>query len=89
MPFCPKCGFDVGSANFCFNCGTQQGSGKQPSSGGSPHPQTVKVTPSHQYDSGICLLLCCCLSPLAALIYYLLTDHPEKYLTDKQYRQYL
>jgi hypothetical protein len=24
-------------------------------------------------------VLCCCVTPIAALLYYLLTEHPEKY----------
>ena len=87
MPFCPNCGTEVGEAKFCPSCGASQGpkgTGQgSPGSTYSPQPQVVRVTSGHQYDDGICLLLCCCLSPVAALIYYLLTDHPNQ-----TYRQY-
>jgi hypothetical protein len=29
-------------------------------------------------------VLCCCVTPIAALLYYLLTEHPEKY-PDQRY----
>jgi hypothetical protein len=80
MPFCPNCGSDVGMSKFCPNCGAEQGFGspKAYNSSNSPPPQTVRVTSGLKYDDGICLLICCCLSPVGALIYYLLTEHPEK-----------
>ncbi|MFX0118192.1 MAG: hypothetical protein ACFE9A_02290 [Candidatus Hodarchaeota archaeon] len=66
----------MGDARYCPNCGAAQG-GVEPSRPGVP-PQQVYVSTRHQYDSGICLILCCCLSPVAALIYYMLTEHPEQ-----------
>ena len=81
MPFCPSCGAEVGNARFCPSCGAEQGSTGFSQQGGQqryPPQQTVRVTSGHQYDSGICVILCCCLSPVAALIYYLLTDHPDQ-----------
>ena len=90
MAFCPNSGTELSETEkFCSNCGAPQGS-QQPPPAYQQEPQrqpyqpqqTVRVTTGHQYDGGICLLLCCCLSPVAALIYYLLTDHPD------QIRQY-
>ena len=81
MPFCPNCGSEVGTSRFCPSCGAEQGTGAQKATyggSGSPPPQTVRVTSGLQYDEMICLVLCCCLSPVAALIYYLLTEHPQQ-----------
>ena len=84
MAFCPNCGNELSETEkFCPNCGTPQGGQQRPPvyqqpppQSGYYGPQTVRVTSGHEYSDGICLLLCCCLSPVAALIYYLLTDHP-------------
>ena len=78
MPYCPQCGSEVEYQKFCPNCGASQGDID------SVRPQRaerVYVSTGHQYDATICLVLCCCLSPVASLIYYLLTEHP-----DQQYR---
>lgn len=81
MIFCPKCGTDIGSANFCPNCGASQGSSTHPQ---PPQPQVIRHTTGRKYDDAICLILCCCLGPVAAVIYYLLTDHePETYIPPK------
>ena len=78
MPFCPDCGTDIGAANFCPNCGAPQGTSKTQS------PQIVRVGSGIKYDDFICIILCCCLSPIAAVLYYLLTDHdPEPYRAPK------
>ena len=86
MAFCPNCGNELSeNEKFCPNCGTPQG-GRVPPTPYQQTPrqqpyqpqQTVRVTTGHQYDETICLVLCCCLSPVAALIYYLLTDHPNQ-----------
>jgi hypothetical protein len=75
MPYCPSCGSEVGFAKFCPNCGARQGDIE---SGGPQKAERVYVSTGHQYDETICLILCCCLSPIAALIYYLLTEHPSQ-----------
>ncbi len=74
MAFCPNCGSETGGAKFCPNCGATQGGAD---AGRPGAPQQVYVSTRHQYDGGICLLLCCCLSPVAALIYYMLAEHPQ------------
>ncbi|MHA2365707.1 MAG: zinc-ribbon domain-containing protein [Candidatus Hodarchaeales archaeon] len=84
MPFCPNCGTETGDAQFCPSCGTPQGPKAGPP-GQPPYPQPVRVTSGHQYDSAICLVLCCCLSPVAALIYYLLTEHPPDTYQSQRY----
>jgi hypothetical protein len=77
LKYCPICGSEVEpGARFCPNCGASQvpvtrGPITQP-------PQAARITTGHQYDEAICFMICCCLSPLAALIYYRLTEHPEK-----------
>ena len=83
MPFCPNCGNEVGNERFCQKCGAEQGTsraGSDFSQTGPPRPppQSVRVTSGIQYDGTICVILCCCLSPVAALIYYLLTEHPPQ-----------
>lgn len=81
MPFCPNCGAEVGTARFCPSCGAEQGTAAPKAYAGgssSPPPQNVRVSTGVKYDEMICVLLCCCLSPIAALLYYLLTEHPEK-----------
>ena len=75
MPYCPNCGSEVGDARFCPSCGAAQGTADMRRPSGAP--QQVYVSTRHQYDSTICLLLCCCLSPIAAIIYYMLAEHPE------------
>ena len=75
MPYCPQCGAEVGFAKFCPNCGARQG---DIDSRDSQRAERVYVSTGHQYDETICLILCCCLSPIAALIYYLLTEHPSQ-----------
>ena len=72
MAYCPNCGTEVGGAKFCPNCGATQGGGY---AGRPGAPQQVYVSTRHQYDETICLILCCCLSPVAAVLYYLLTEH--------------
>ena len=97
MPYCPKCGNDVGNGMFCSNCGAKQGERReqyssepfdQPSEYDRqqrpPHYQPVRRSSGIVYDETICLVLCCCVTPIAALLYYLLTDHPEKY-PDQRY----
>ncbi|MHA1945311.1 MAG: hypothetical protein ACXAC6_04070 [Candidatus Hodarchaeales archaeon] len=92
MPFCPNCGNDVGNSMFCPNCGAKQGERRDQYSPESSHPSSGydrQQPPSHYqpvrrgsgiaYDETICLVLCCCVTPIAALLYYLLTEHPEKY----------
>lgn len=87
MPFCPNCGSEIGNAQFCPNCGMEQGDvvktsspGPQSNYGGGPPPNYQPVSRSGtKYDETICLVLCCCLSPLVALVYYLLTDHTPDY----------
>ena len=93
--FCPNCGTEVGNSRFCPSCGMEQGSpapkayqgdniqySQQPPNQQQPYypPRTGSGV---QYDAGICVLICCCLSPIAAIIYYVLTEHPEN-----QYNQY-
>jgi len=83
MPYCPNCGHDVGNAVFCPNCGAKQGervSSQDPSYSPSPPGyQPVRRGSGVEYNEMICLVLCCCVTPIAAIIYYLLTEHPEKY----------
>jgi hypothetical protein len=85
MPYCPNCGTEVGGAKFCPNCGTEQGKSEFGRPSGSPEfrrsssdPQPVYVSTRHQYDSTICLLLCCCVTPIGAIIYYMLSEHPDQ-----------
>ena len=61
MAYCPNCGSETEEAKYCPNCGA---------------PQQVYVSTRHQYDEIVCLLLCCFLTPIASLIYLLLTKHP-------------
>lgn len=84
MPFCPNCGTDTGNSRFCPSCGMEQGTPStkayqsnynQPNQ--QPPYQPVRTAGGVKYDSGICVLICCCLSPVAAVIYYVLTEHPE------------
>ena len=97
MPFCPNCGNDVGNGMFCPNCGAKQGERREPYGPESSHPssgylrqQTLPDYPPVRrasgilYDETICCVLCCCVTPIAGLLYYLLTEHPEKY-PDKRY----
>ncbi|MCK4847807.1 MAG: hypothetical protein KAT16_02155 [Candidatus Heimdallarchaeota archaeon] len=97
MPFCPKCGADVGNNMFCPNCGSKQGDKRdsidsEPSYRSpdydrqkqQPHYQPTRRGSGPRYDETICLILCCCVTPIAALLYYLLTEHPEKY-SDQRY----
>jgi hypothetical protein len=91
MPFCPKCGNDVGNSLFCPECGAKQGERKDQFSSdpyGSPRYEKQPPPPHYQparlgsgiiYDETICLVLCCCVTPIAALLYYLLTEHPDNY----------
>lgn len=93
MPFCPFCGSEINSeSSFCENCGKNvKGTPQQPSY--QPHQEKFARQPTYQssgggkieYDDTICLVLCCCLSPIAALIYYLLTDHPDNYDPNRRY----
>ncbi|MHA1974533.1 MAG: hypothetical protein ACTSW1_16155 [Candidatus Hodarchaeales archaeon] len=83
MPYCPNCGQEVGNAIYCPNCGARQGE-KQDAFSRGPSPQVPppayrRTGSGVEYNDGLCLILCCCLSPIAALIYYLLTEHPENY----------
>ena len=97
MPFCPKCGNDVGDSIFCPNCGAKQGDRNDPydsepsyrSSEYNKLPPQPQYQPNRRgsgivYDETICLVLCCCVTPIAALLYYLLTEHPENY-SDQRY----
>ena len=80
FPFCPKCGTEVLQGDvFCPACGEKQG------------PKVVEVpyrersqperrviyrqSSKQQFNTGICLFLCCCFSPIVGLVYYILTDH--------------
>ena len=92
MPFCPKCGKDVGNNMFCPECGAKQGVKNDPygskPSYQSPENDRQQSPPYYQparrssgivYDDMICLILCCCVTPIGAILYYLLTEHPENY----------
>ena len=97
MPYCPKCGSDVGNAMFCPNCGAKQGErNDQFSSDPSYRPSEFdrQQPPPYQppvrrgsgivYDEMICCVLCCLGTPLIALLYYIFSEHPEKY-PDQRY----
>lgn len=100
MAFCPFCGSEVNSASvFCENCGkkikdeSQQASPQPQQPSYQPQQDKYYSPPPVQrsaksggieYDDTICLILCCCLSPIAALIYYLLTDH-DSYEYNRNY----
>ncbi len=77
MPYCPKCGTEAGEAKFCPNCGATQG-GADAGRPGAPPTYQAQGSGKPKYDSTICLLLCCCVTPVGAVIYYVLTDHPEE-----------
>ena len=83
MPYCPNCGYDVGDSLFCPNCGAKQGEKAGPQKPSySPPPtgyQPARRGSGVEYNDLVCLLLCCCVTPVGAIIYYLLTEHPEKY----------
>ncbi|MHA1984723.1 MAG: zinc-ribbon domain-containing protein [Candidatus Hodarchaeales archaeon] len=86
MPFCPNCGIELSETErFCSNCGTPQGFQQRPPTyqqppGQQPYQpqQAARVTTGHQYNEGLCVLLCCCMSPVVALIYYLITNQSNQ-----------
>jgi uncharacterized membrane protein YvbJ len=91
MPFCPKCGKDVGNNMFCPECGAKQGVRNDPYSSKpsyqspendrqqSPYFQPARRSSGIVYDEMICLIICCCVTPIGAILYYLLTEHQENY----------
>jgi hypothetical protein len=89
MRYCPYCGSEAKDSDlFCENCGKKLGTeGRardappQQQAGYAPHqqPQPYRASSGVQYDSLICLLICCCLTPVGAVIYYLLADHQPTY----------
>jgi hypothetical protein len=80
VAFCPKCGTQVPETeNFCSNCGTPKETKRDQSPTSQPEQQVVRVTSGHEFNDGICLILCCCLSPIAAIIYRRRANHPNSY----------
>ena len=74
MPYCPKCGTETGEARFCPNCGATQG-GADTGRPSTPPPQQVYSSGKPLFNELICLFLCCCVTPIGAVIYYVLTEH--------------
>ncbi len=69
MPYCPKCGEEVGTAKFCPNCGTSQGPGRL--------IQAYAPARIEAYNPFIGACLCTCLTPIAMMVYYFITEPQE------------
>lgn len=85
--FCPNCGTEVGQSRFCPSCGMEQGTPSPKAYQGNYNqagqqqpnqpPYQPRTGTGIEFNGAICVVLCCCLSPIAAIIYYLLTEHPQ------------
>jgi uncharacterized membrane protein YvbJ len=69
MPYCPKCGKETGNAKFCPECGAPQGTAEA-----APQYATRRKEP---YNSWIGAIICCCLTPVPAFVYYYITEPNE------------
>lgn len=76
MPFCPKCGAEVGEAPFCPDCGAAQGPGARAA-------KRVADKEKALYDPRIGATMCCLgwftlgLAWIGALIIWLTTEHDD------------
>ena len=69
MTFCPNCGKETGNEKFCPECGAPQGTMRA-----APEYSAKKKEP---YNVWIGAILCCCLGPIIAFIYYYITEPEE------------
>jgi len=69
MPYCPKCGKETGNENFCPGCGAPQGTKKA--------VPTYSAKRKEPYNSWIGAVICCCLTPVPAFVYYYITEPEE------------
>ena len=69
MPYCPKCGKETGNENFCPGCGAPQGTKKA--------APTYSAKRKEPYNSWIGAIICCCLTPVPAFVYYYITEPEE------------
>jgi len=72
MPYCPKCGKETGNENFCPECGAPQGAKRV--------APTYSEKRKEPYNAWIGAVLCCCLSPIVAFVYYYITEPDENSL---------
>ena len=72
MPFCPKCGAEVGSSKFCPECGVGQGTVSS-----QAQQPAFKQSKKEKYNPYIGAMLCCCLSPIVMFVYYFVTESEE------------
>jgi uncharacterized membrane protein YvbJ len=63
---CPNCGNKNPESQFCLNCGmplTEQARK-------SPKQRAIAQQAQEQFNMPLCILICCCLTPIGGLIYY-------------------
>ena len=65
---CPNCGKQISESEFCLHCGmplTEQAKK-------SPSQRAMGKQSQEQFNLPLCILMCCCLTPIGGLCYYLI-----------------
>lgn len=65
---CPNCGNQNPESQFCMYCGLPLTEEAKK----SPQQRAITQQSQEQFSMPTCLLICCCLTPIGGLIYYII-----------------